>query len=139
MKRILFDTNVILDVLLERQPHSEASASLWSSVESTLASGLIAAHAVTTIHYLLRSSVGKEKANKVIVELMKVFKVATVDTVVVHNALHLHFRDFEDAVTAAAAHASGCDWIATRDTRGFRGSPVTAASPEMLLPLLQNS
>jgi len=37
MKRILFDTNVVLDVLLDRQPHVEASAAAWAAVETGIA------------------------------------------------------------------------------------------------------
>ena len=53
MKRILFDTNVILDVLLDRRPYAEASAAAWEAVETGSVEGLLAAHAITTIHYLV--------------------------------------------------------------------------------------
>ncbi len=53
MKRILFDTNVVLDVLLDRQPYVEASAAAGADVETGISEGMLAAHAVTTIHYLV--------------------------------------------------------------------------------------
>ena len=52
MKRVLVDVNVVLDVLLDRQPHVEASAAVWAAIETGSSEGLLAAHAVTTIHYL---------------------------------------------------------------------------------------
>jgi predicted nucleic acid-binding protein len=76
------------------------------------------------------------KSRRTISALLKVFKVAAVDDVVIEEALRLAFTDFEDAVTAAAAHAAGCEYIVTRDPKGFRGSPVRAVTPEVLLPLL---
>ena len=48
-KKILFDTNIILDVLLNRQPHAEASVAAWAAAECGRVEGMIAAHAVTTI------------------------------------------------------------------------------------------
>ena len=54
MKRIVFDVNVVLDVLLDRQPHVEASAAAFAAIEGGAAEGLLAAHGVTTIHYLVR-------------------------------------------------------------------------------------
>lgn len=136
MSRLLFDTNIVLDVLLERKPHFEASAAVWAAVESGNAEGMIAAHAVTTIHYLLRRERGNAKTTRIVSIVLRAFKVATVDGAVVEDALRLPFSDFEDAVTAAAAKLAGCDYIVTRDPRGFRGSPVRALAPEALLPLL---
>jgi predicted nucleic acid-binding protein len=135
MKRILFDVNVVLDVLLDRQPHAEASAAAWAAVESGVAEGLLAAHAVTTIHYLVRKETGNIKARRIISAIRRVFGVATVDGAVLQEALQLPLSDFEDAVTAAAARLAGCECIVTRDPQGFRGSPVRPLTPEAVAPL----
>jgi predicted nucleic acid-binding protein len=135
MKRILFDTNVVLDVLLDRQPYVEASAAAWAAVESGVAEGLLAAHAVTTIHYLVRKETGNIKARRIISAILRVFGVATVDGAVLQEALQLPLSDFEDAVTAAAARLAGCECIVTRDPKGFRGSPVRPLTPEAVAPL----
>ncbi len=66
MKRILFDINVILAVLLDRQPHVEASATAWAAIEAGILEGMLAAHAVTTIHYLIRKEKGGVKATRVV-------------------------------------------------------------------------
>ena len=136
MKKILFDTNVVLDVLLDRQPHVEASAAAWAAVETGLSEGFLAAHAVTTIHYLVRKEMGSIKAKRIISAILRVFEVAAVDGSVVQEALQLPFADFEDAVTAAAARLAGCECIVTRDPKGFRGSPVRSLTPEAVTPLL---
>jgi len=136
MKRILFDTNVILDVLLERQPYVEASAAAWAAVETGNAEGMLAAHAVTTIHYLVRKETGNIKARRIMSAILRVFGIATVDSAVIQEALQLPFSDFEDAVTAAAARLAGCECIVTRDPRGFRGSTVRSLTPEAVTPLL---
>jgi predicted nucleic acid-binding protein len=136
MKRILFDTNVVLDVLLDRQPHVEASAAAWAAVETGAVEGMLAAHAVTTIHYLVRKERGAAKAGRIVSAILRVFRVAAVDGAVVQEALQLPFADFEDAVTAAAARLAGCECIVTRDPKGFRGSPVRSFTPEGVTPLL---
>ena len=136
MKRILFDTNVVLDVLLDRQPHVEASTAAWAAVEMGVWEGMLAAHAVTTIHYLIRKEMGSSKARRTISAILGGFGVAAVDGAVVKEALELPFSDFEDAVTAAAARLAKCEYIVTRDPKGFRGSPVRALTPEAVTPLL---
>ena len=136
MKRILFDTNVVLDVLLDRRPYAEASAAAWAAVERGISEGLLAAHAVTTIHYLVRKEIGNIKAKRTISAILRVFGIAAVDGAVIHEALQLPVTDFEDAVTAAAARRAGCEYIVTRDPKGFHGSPVRSLTPEAVTPLL---
>lgn len=135
MRSALFDVNVILDVLLDRRPHSEASGAAWAAVETGAVAGFIAAHAVTTIHYLVRKELGAVQTRRIVAGILSVFGVAAVDAAVVQEALQLPCPDFEDAVTAAAARNAACDLIVTRDPKGFRGSPVRPLTPEAALPL----
>ncbi len=135
MKRILFDTNVVLDVLLDRRPYVEGSAAAWAAVETRTSEGMLAAHAVTTIHYLVRKEKGNVKARRIVSAILRVFGVAAVDGAVIQEALQLPLSDFEDAVTAAAARLGGCECIVTRDPKGFRGSPVRCLTPEAVTPL----
>jgi predicted nucleic acid-binding protein len=133
---MLVDTNVVLDVLLDRQPHVAASAAVWAAIETGAATGFLAAHAITTIHYLVRKELGGAKAKRTISAILRVFDVAAIDRSVLDEALHLSSPDFEDSVTAAAAQLAGCDFIVTRDPKGFRGSPVRPLTPEAVRPLL---
>jgi predicted nucleic acid-binding protein len=136
MRKILFDTNVVLDVLLDRQPHVVASAEAWAAVETGIAKGMLAAHAVTTIHYLVGKEQGNANAKRTVTAILRVFGVAAVDREVIEEALQLPNSDFEDAVTAAAARLAGCEFIVTRDPKGFRGSPVRCYTPDAIIPLL---
>ncbi len=136
MKRLLVDINVVLDVLLDRQPHADASGAIWASVETGRSEGFLAAHAITTIHYLVQRELGAVKARQLIGLILRVFRVAPVDGAVIEEALGLPLVDFEDAVTAAAALGSECEYIVTRDPKGFRGSPVRVLAPQAALPIL---
>lgn len=130
MTRLLVDTNVILDVLLDRKPHALASGRVWAAIETGRVEGALAAHAVTTIHYLVRKERGVAAARRATVALARVFRIAPVNDKVIREALSLPGLDFEDNVTAAAAHLGGCGAIVTRDPSGFPRSPVPVLTPE---------
>ena len=134
--KVLIDVNVVLDVLLDRRPHYAASAAVWSAIEGGSVEGVLSAHAVTTIHYLIRKDAGAAKAKQMLTAILRVFGVAMVDERVILEALEMQWPDFEDSVTAAAAELAGCDLIVTRDPKGFRGSPVQALAPEAAAHLL---
>ncbi|MBM4365119.1 MAG: PIN domain-containing protein, partial [Deltaproteobacteria bacterium] len=122
-RRVLVDLNVILDVLLDRSPHADAAAALWAAIESGEAEGLLAAHCVTTLHYLASRSRGREFGDRCVADVLSVFAVAPLDAAVLSDAVARGWADFEDAVCAASATAAGCHLIATRDPGGFKGSP----------------
>ena len=135
--RALVDINVVLDVLLDRRTHVAASAAVWAAIESRHSEGLLSAHAITTIHYLIRKEAGAAKAKHTIAAILKVFGIAPVDRQVIDDALELKLPDFEDSVTAAAAQRADCDFIVTRNLKDFRGSPIRCFAPEEASLLLR--
>ncbi len=136
MKRLLLDINVVLDILLDRKPHVSASSAVWAKVELGEAVGLLAAHGVTTIFYLVEREHGARVACEAVEAMLQVIDVAPVDDSVIRSALKLSWPDFEDAVCAVAALHSRCDAIVTRDPAGFPSSPVPVLEPEAALALL---
>ena len=137
--KLLLDINIVLDVLLQGSPHFKASQELWAAIETGEAEGFLSAHAVTTIHYLVRQQLNAQKTMQIVAALLEVFEVAPVDAKVIDQARKLAMSDFEDAVSAAAARGAGCDFIITRDPRGFRGSPVRSITPEAAVGALGTS
>jgi len=135
--KALLDTNIVLDVLLQREPHFAESATVWAAVEQGLAEGCISAHAITTIHYVVGKATTAQKATRTIQLILKVVEVAGVSAAAIHKAVDLDWPDFEDAVTASAAWESGCDLIVTRDTAGFSRSPIKALTPRAALALFK--
>ena len=126
MRHPLVDLNIVLDALLDRAPQGEAAARLWAAAERKRVGALVPAHGVTTLFYLVRQAKGAAAARRAVEAVLSAFGVAPADEAVLRRALSLGWADFEDAVCAAAAEASGCDLIVTRDPGGFRGSPVPA-------------
>lgn len=133
MKRLLLDLNVFLDVVLDRPPDADVAAALWAALERGQARGMIPAHGVTTIFYLLEKARGAAFARDGVERLVHVFNVAPVDEDVVRRALALAWPDFEDAVCAAAAEASGCDALVTRDPSGYPNAPLPVIDPAAAL------
>ena len=133
--RVFLDANVVLDVLANREPFVADFAAVLSLVESGHIDGYIAAHTVTTLHYLLRRDLGAERAREVLSDLLRVLKIVGVDQDRIHQALALNWDDFEDAVQASCAVKVDADYLLTRDKRGFGGIHVPVLSPAEFLAL----
>ena len=137
-RRVLVDLNVILDVLLDRAPHVEASAALWAALETGEGEGLLAAHCVTTLHYLASRSGGRAFGDRCVADVLSVFAVAPVDSAVLAEALAMGWADFADAVCAASAKSAGCHLIATRDPQGFKRAALPALAPREALVVVRS-
>lgn len=134
--KVLFDTNVVLDVMLDRKPFVKVAAQLFSRVETGGITGFLGATTITTIHYLATRTVGSNQALIEIGKLFKLFEIAPVNRAVLESAILLRFSDFEDAVLHEAAYHVGVDSIVTRDLKGFEQSLLSVYSPEELTKIL---
>jgi hypothetical protein len=97
---------------------------------------MVPAHGVTTIFYLLEKARDAAFAREGVERLIGVFTVAPVDDNVVRRALALAWPDFEDAVCAAAAEATDCDALVTRDPDGYPNAPLPVIDPAAALSWL---
>jgi predicted nucleic acid-binding protein len=131
--KVLFDTNVVLDVLLAREPHVDVAAQLFSLVDNGSIDGVISATTVTTIHYIAAKTVGANAAARHLGELLAMFDVACVDRPVLQSALGLKYPDFEDAVLHEAAKASGAEAIVTRNIKDFASAELPVFAPDELM------
>ncbi|MBS3029811.1 MAG: PIN domain-containing protein [Dolichospermum sp. DET50] len=136
MKQILFDSDVLLDILAQRQPFVVASAQALNTVVKKQVQGFVSGHAVTNIFYILRRQIGSEAARKLIENLLQHIQIASVTDEVIHQALKSPIKDFEDAVTSAAAMSTGLEIIVTRNKADFVQSSIPAMLPEELLKML---
>ncbi|MGR3319126.1 MAG: PIN domain-containing protein [Candidatus Anammoxibacter sp.] len=136
--KILFDTNVVLDVMLDRPPFSTVSAQLFSKVESGDITGFISATTVTTMYYLATRVVGAIQAKLEIDKLFKLFEIAPVNRNVLEKAAKSNFTDFEDAVIHEAARHVGVDTIVSRNIKDFKLSILPVYSPNELLTILMS-
>ena len=135
--RVLFDTNVILDVLLARAPHLGPATALLDRVAAKRLDGLLGATTLTTIHYLATKAVGSGPAQRHLRTLLGLFDVAPVTRAVLTDALDLDLPDYEDAVLHEAARHAGAAAIVTRDPKGFAKARLKVYAPEELLRFIQ--
>lgn len=130
--RILIDTDVLLDLALDRKPHADGAARVIEAVQRGSLSGIVAWHTISNLYYILASFSDRKRALSFIRELAAFVEVAPVDSDTLDIALSLDMRDFEDAMQVSAAMAAGAERIVTRNTRDFRNSPIAAVSPARL-------
>ena len=131
--KALFDTNVVLDVLLAREPHAGVAARLFTLVDNERIDGAVCATTVTTVAYAATKAVGGRRAKKLLRQLLDLFAVAAVDRQVLEAAQWLDFADAEDAVIHEAARAWGAAGIVTRNGRDFDRASLPVFEPEELL------
>jgi predicted nucleic acid-binding protein len=134
MKRVLYDTNVLLDVLLKREPFFADSAAALDAVGQGQVEGYVVGHAVTTLFYLLRRALGMTKSRQVLTDLLAKMRVASVTDSGVRQALSGLFKDFEDGVTHAAAQEAKVSVIVTRNVSDFTKGTIPAVLPEVFRP-----
>ena len=128
--KILFDTNVLLDALLSREPFVIDAAFLLKAVESERISGFMSATTVTDVHSLVgRQTKNAELAITAITRLLALMEICAVDREVLERAIMLNMPDFEDAVQVACAMLLGLDGITTRDARGFEKASIQILTP----------
>jgi len=136
--KILLDTNIILDLLLKREPFSHNAKDIFLLVENGLLDGFISASSITTIHYLIEKSLSKQEANRYIDVLLQIFSISPIDKQILKDAVTNNGNDFEDSVIYTSAHYSKIDFIITRDKKGFASSKVKAIEPNDFLALFNS-
>ncbi len=130
--KILFDTNVVLDVLLNREPYVADAIELFSAVENKTITGLLCATTLTTIEYLCTKQIGKNVARQAINSLMELFLTAEVNRTILLNAAHSEFGDFEDAVLYYSGVYSGINGLVTRNNKDFTLAEYPIYTPKQL-------
>jgi predicted nucleic acid-binding protein len=129
--RLLIDCDVLLDVLLKRDPHFAASAALLNWAEAHPGSACVAWHTIANIEYLCAGT-----ARDFIRDLLEFAEIPRIGTHEMLQALDLRFGDLEDAMQTVAAIAFGAQIIATRNIKDYSASPIRAIIPAEIPPLL---
>ncbi|MDE2838437.1 MAG: PIN domain-containing protein [Chloroflexota bacterium] len=133
---ILLDTDVLLDVALNRHPHADASSEFLAKVADGTPEGFVAWHSVSNLFYVIARARGAAAARDFITGLMDYLAVAPASTEAVRYAASLPMADFEDAMQVAAARACNAEYIVTRNLSDFERSPIPAVTPQEALTRL---
>lgn len=140
VNKILIDTNVLLDYLLEREPYFENAKKVIVSCVKGEVKGCIAAHSIPNMFFILRKDFTAKERKKVLTYLCSIFDVEGIDKLKLLSGLaNEEFSDFEDCLQMECAKAYEADYIITRNVSDYATSQVRAIEPEDYLKLKRYS
>ena len=140
--RAIIDTNIIIDVLQEREPRCEAGKKIFLAIARKEFIGCITAKQTADIHYITRKQFKGErnvdaKARHVLANIFTLFEI--IDTLASDciNALVISNDDYEDSILIATAKRTNIDCIVTANPKDFRSSPVKVYDQNDFLCMLE--
>ena len=131
--RLMIDANIILDVLMAREPYVADSAKISKLCETDIAEGHVSTLTFANLVYIMRKELDPGKIEEVLKALSLIYRIDDLTHSDVSNAAALKWDDFEDAVQASIAKRVNADYIITRNVKDFKGSSVAALTPAELL------
>ena len=135
--KIFVDTNLFIDILLNREPFSSNSAMVYKLCENNLIEGYIAPITVNNIYYICRKAQEIELIKEFLSGMATVFTIATLDSDSIKKANKLRMHDYEDALQYAMALQSGCEYLVTRNVKDFKHmTHIKVLTPEDFLKTL---
>ncbi|MBF0243566.1 MAG: PIN domain-containing protein [Desulfamplus sp.] len=133
--KLLIDTNVILDILLERKPFVEDAAMLFKIAQKKKFTLFITSTTVTDIYYIARKEKGRNSTLAFLKDLLQFVNVASVDKNIVLQSLESDMPDFEDAIQIFSAKNEAITTIITRNEADFEHSGLFVLSPNSFIKL----
>ena len=135
--KILVDTNIILDVLLKREPHNRAAQVIMTKCAEREITGYLAAHSILNIFYVLRKEYSQAERRKFIRNLCEIFRISDLNAEKIMLAIdNEQFSDYEDCLQEECAVAETVDYIVTRNPADFKQSRVKVVEPDEFMKLL---
>ncbi len=133
---VLVDTNVLLDVILDRAPWANDATLLLDAIATGRLYGYIAGHAVTTVHCIVERERTRIAAATAVSDVLQILEVVPLDGADFLRALALGLKDYEGSVQVAACLKIGARFLVTRTERDFKGAPVSPRSAAEVLALV---
>ena len=137
--KLLIDTNVVLDVLLRREPFSKTAAEVLNLTQRDDVREYVSASAITDIYYIANKQMkDRDAVRDLLKRLLMIVSVAAVSEWEIQNALNLAWGDFEDAVQYSVALLNEMDGIVTRNPSDYQETNMRIWLPEQALELFAN-
>ena len=137
--KVLLDTNIIIDIALERQPYFTNSETVLAFVEQGQIEGYISASTISDLYYLIRKQKGRDLTIEFLQEILTFCQIATVNQAAITMAFTTNFHDFEDSIQYSTAVVNKLDAIITRNPQDFPIITPRIITPEQLIVELTNS
>lgn len=132
---LLIDTNILLDVLMDRQPFTKESAAVWKLCETGQVKGYVSVLSFANIVYIMRKTLSPGQIKEVLRQMSLIFEFSDFSSSDLSRAAGLEWKDFEDAIQSVTADRLHADYLVTRNKKDFAESPVCAVEPAELLSL----
>ena len=127
--KALLDTDVILDLLFEREQFFETAERLVQMHYQNLFDGYVSGITPVNVFYIGRKLRGVESARLAVSKILTTFGICPINEAILDKARTLVITDYEDAVQHAAAEAAGLEAIITRDLKDYKHSTLPVYSP----------
>jgi predicted nucleic acid-binding protein len=135
--KALIDTNVLLDVLTQREPYYESGAKIWTLVKEGIIQGHISAIYVNNLYYIIKKLTRPAMAEAFVDELLADFEVVSLTKDILGQARSRKGRDYEDLIQYFSAIHSGCEYIVTRNKKDFPCIGIKLATPDEILKAIR--
>jgi len=135
--RVLLDTNVVLDVLLDRHPFVTEARQIWAAADKGLFDACIATFSVPTIHFICERQQSTEAANAAVGLCLEAVETCALYRECILAARRMPGGDIEDNLQISCAITDFLQGIVTRDKTGFIASPIRVYSPSEFLAVVQ--
>src|ERR1700680_559095 len=122
--RVFLDTDVVLDLLLAREPFFAPAADLFLAIQDGRIDGCLSPLAFSNLFYILRQQMSAADAVRALRKLKLLVQVLPVDQKVVDLALASAFTDFEDALQYYTASAHNVGALVPRNKRDYREAKI---------------
>jgi len=137
--RILIDTNVLLDYILNREPFCEDAKEILLLCIDGKIKGCIAAHSIPNMFFILRKNYNEKERREILSSLCSMFDIEGIDKVKLLSGLkNEDFSDFEDCLQMECAKSYGAEYIVTRNVTDYSSSDIKAIEPNEYLLLHRN-
>jgi len=120
----MIDTNIVLDLLLNRSPFVDDAVKLFEQAEKKRIVAYITANSVTDLVYILRKAYSLTEIKEHLRKMFTFISIAAITPGDIGDALDLNAPDFEDALLMQCARRYEVDIIVTRNIKDFKSSPV---------------
>ena len=133
-KNLFIDTNVIIDLVADRLPFSNAAHEIFHESNQSRWNLYTSSNSIITSYYIIEKNSNSKLANMAIVTILQRVTVQDLNKVDLLNALHSSTVDLEDAAQIECAKKIGkINFIVTRDRRGFSKCQIEIISPDELM------
>ncbi len=134
MKLIFVDTNILVDLIADRRPHSKFAIALFEKAETKKVKLYASSHSFATTHYLLKKYVDEKNIRLILLGLLEYVSIISVDEHIIKRGLKSKHKDFEDSIQILSALSiDKMDCIVTRNLKDFKGLEIPVFSSDDIL------